>query len=273
MHASTGRGSGPHGEAVPPPSDCALVFGALIPMISPPIVMSLQIQPKPEEQQPAPDLTLSVLTWLEENKKTLGIGFAVVSALVVTLIVQKNLSASAEAGANQALLAALTPGAKGTGASAADLSKIAAQHPGTAAAERSEFLAATKLFEDGKYAEAQKAFEAFNQAHPDSPLGGMSTYGAASALDAQDKGAEAIAAYGRFLSGFATDPLAGQARLAKALVHESLKQHREALALYDEAARDATSMAGQEASSRKAALIQAHPELAPATTNAPAAKP
>ncbi len=249
------------------------MFGALIPMMSHPIAMSLQIQPKPEEQQPAPDLTLSVLTWLEENKKTLGIGFAVVSALVVTLIVQKNLSASAEAGANQALLAALTPGAKGTGASAADLARIAAQHPGTAAAERSEFLAATKLFEDGKYAEAQKAFEAFNQAHPDSPLGGMVTYGVASALDAQDKGAEAVAAYGRFLTGFATDPLAGQARLSKALVHESLKQHREALALYDEASRDATSMAGQEASSRKASLLQAHPELAPATTNAPAAKP
>lgn len=235
--------------------------------------MSLQIQPKPEEQQPSADLTLSVLTWLEENKKTLAIGFAVVSAVAVTLIVQKNLKAAAEAEANQALLATLGAAAKGGGASAADLSKVASQHAGTAAAERSEFLAATKLFEDGKYAEAQKAFEAFNQAHPDSPLGGMSTYGAASALDAQDKGAEAIAAYGRFLSGFATDPLAGQARLAKALVHESLKQHREALALYDEAARDATSMAGQEASSRKAALIQAHPELAPATTNAAAAKP
>ncbi|MEN9777446.1 MAG: hypothetical protein RJB04_1201, partial [Verrucomicrobiota bacterium] len=40
--------------------------------------MSLQIQPKPEEQQPSADLTLSVLTWLEENKKTLAIGFAVV---------------------------------------------------------------------------------------------------------------------------------------------------------------------------------------------------
>lgn len=242
-------------------------------MMSHPIVMSLQIQPNPEGQQPAPDLTLSLLTWLEENKKALGIGFAVVSALVVTLIVQKNLRASAESEANQALLAVLAPGAKGAGGSAADLSRIASQHSGTAAGERSEFLAATKLFEEGKYAEAQKAFEAFNLAHPDSPLGGPATYGVAGALDAQDKTAEALAAYARFLSGFATDSLAGPARLAKALVHESLKQHREALALYDEAARDATSAAGQEASSRKASLLQAHPELAPATTNAPAVKP
>jgi hypothetical protein len=31
-------------------------------------------------------------------------------------------------------------------------------------------------------------------------------------------------------------------------------------------------MAAQEASARKAALLQSHPELSPATTNAPAAK-
>lgn len=270
-----GRAAGGSAQATRPQSasDCALVFAAPIRKMTHPIVMSLQIQPKPEEQPSAPDLTLSVLTWLEENKKTLGIGFAVLSAVVVTLIVQRNLRASAEAEANRALFSVLGTGSKASGASASDLSKVAAQHPGTAAADRSEFLAATKLFEEGKYAEAQKSFEAFSQAHPDSPLGGPAAFGVASALDAQDKAAEAVAAYGRFLSEFPTDPMAGQARLSKALVHESLKQHREALALYDEAARDATSMAGQEASSRKAALLQAHPELAPATTNAPAAKP
>jgi len=190
----------------------------------------------------------------------------------VTLIVQKNLQAAAEAEANQALLATLGASAKGGSASAADLSKVASQHAGTAAAERSEFLAATRLFEDGKYPEAQKAFEAFNQAHADSPLAAAANYGEASALDAQNKTTEAIAAYGRFISAFASDPLVGQARLSKALIHESLKQYSEAVALYDAAAKEATSMAGQEASSRKASLLQAHPELAPATTNAPAAK-
>ena len=235
--------------------------------------MSLQIQPKPEEQQPSADLTLSVLTWLEENKKTLGIGIAVVSAVVVTLIVQKNLHASAEAEANQALLATLSAASKTGGPTAADLSKVASQHSGTAAAERSEFLAATKLFEDGKYAEAQKAFETFNQAHADSLLGGAATYGVASALDAQNKAADAVSAYARFISGFATDPLVPQARLSKALIHESQKQYSEAVALYDDVSKDTTSMAAQEASTRKAALLQAHPELTPAVTNAPAAKP
>jgi hypothetical protein len=95
----------------------------------------------------------------------------------------------------------------------------------------------------------------------------------ASALDAQNKTAEAIAAYARFISGFAADPLVAQARLSKALIHESQKQYSEAIALYDEVAKDTTSMAAQEASARKAALIQAHPELTPALTNAPAVKP
>ena len=235
--------------------------------------MSLQIQPQPEEQQPSADLTLSVLTWLEENKKTLAIGFVAVSLAAVTLIIQKNVHASAEAEANQALFATLSAAGKNGGPSAADLFKVASQHSGTAAAERSEFLAATKLFEDGKYAEAQKAFEAFNQAHADSLLGGASTYGVASALDAQNKTTEAIAAYGRFISGFAADPLVAQARLSKALIHESQKQYSEALALYDEVSKDATSMAAQEASAHKSALLQAHPELTSVATNAPVAKP
>lgn len=287
MRDSTGLGSGPVGRfhSLDTWPDCVTVLvrdGLRSPLRSCVCrldlnhraqIMSLQILPKPEEQQPSADLTLSVLTWLEENKRTLGIGFAVVSAVVVTLIVQKNLQASAEAEANQALLAALGSSAKAGGPTAAELSKVAAQHAGTAAAERSEFLAATQLFEEGKYAEAQKAFEAFNQSHADSLLGGAATYGVASALDAQNKLADAVAAYARFISGFATDALVPQARLSKALIHESLKQYPEAVALYDDLSKDTTSMAAQEASTRRAALIQAHPELTPAVTNAPAAKP
>ncbi len=68
-------------------------------------------------------------------------------------------------------------------------------------------------------------------------------------------------------------PLVAQARLSKALIHESQKQYSEAIALYDEVSKDTTSMAAQEASARKAALLQAHPELTPAVTNAPAVKP
>jgi hypothetical protein len=42
--------------------------------------------------------------------------------------------------------------------------------------------------------------------------------------------------------------------------------------LYDEVSKDTTSMTAQEASARKAALLQAHPELNPMVTNAPASK-
>jgi hypothetical protein len=60
--------------------------------------------------------------------------------------------------------------------------------------------------------------------------------------------------------------------LSKALIHESQKQYSEAVALYDEVSKDTTSMTAQDASARKAALLQAHPELTPVVTNAPAAK-
>ena len=77
----------------------------------------------------------------------------------------------------------------------------------------------------------------------------------------------------KIISGFAADSLVAQARLSKALIHESQKQYSEAIALYDEVSKEATSMAAQEASAHKAALLQAHPELTSVATNAPAVKP
>jgi TolA-binding protein len=225
--------------------------------------MSLEIQPKTDGQQPEADVTITLLTWLEENKKLLAVGFGLISAAVVFLIIQRNVKASAELKSNQALFAALQAATKTGGAPASALASHAAEHPGTKAAERSLLLSATKLFEEGKYAEAQKAFESFNQEYPDSALGATATLGIASSLDAQNKAQEAITAYQNFIAGFSTDPLATQAKLSKARVHESLKQFKEAVAIYDEVLRGSPGQAAQEAAIRKATLVQEHPEVTP----------
>jgi len=226
--------------------------------------MSLQIQPKPEEQQPEVDLTFTFLTWFEENKKLIAVGFALVSAVVVALIVRKNVQASAEKSANAALFGVLQPGVKATAISADSLSKVAAEHPGTKAAERALLLSATQLYDEGRYADAQKAFESFTTAYPDSVLGATAALGVATSLDAQNKTAEAVAAYQAFIAGFPNDALLTEARLSKARVHESAGQFKEALSLYDELGRGGFNAGAQDAAIRRAALLQAHPELAPA---------
>jgi TolA-binding protein len=227
--------------------------------------MSLQIQPKPEEQQqPAIDLSIVFLTWFEENKRLLAITFALVSAVVVALIVNRNVKAASEKAANQALFGVLQPGIKAAVVSSESLAKVAAEHAGTKAAERAQLLSSTQLFEEGKYAESQKAFEAFNTTYPDSSLGATATLGVAAALDAQNKTTEALSAYQTFISGFPTDALLTDARLSKARVHEAVGQFKEALALYDELGRGGFNAGAQDAAIRRASLLQAHPELAPA---------
>jgi TolA-binding protein len=227
--------------------------------------MSLQIQPKSDGQPQEADISIALLTWLEENKKLLAIGFGLISAVVVISIIRGSLKDSAEAASNKDLFAVMQTAPGQAGVSAAALADHAAKHSGTKAAERSQLLAASKLFEEGKYSEAQKAFETFNEQYPDSVLGATATFGIASALDAQNKTQEAIAAYQGFITANSADPLAVQAKLAKARVHESVKQYKEAIAVYDEVQRANVGQLGQEAAIRKASLIQEHPELAPPT--------
>jgi TolA-binding protein len=227
-----------------------------------PRFMSLQIQPKPEEQQPEADLSIAFLTWFEENKRLIAIGFGLVSAAVVVGIVNRNIKDSAERSANAAMFAVLAPGAKSVSADA--LAKVAADHSGTKAAERAQLLAAAQLFEEGRHADAQKAFEAFDASYPDSALASTAVLGIAAALDAQNKTAEAISAYAAFISRFQDDALLTDARLSKARVHEAVGQFKEALALYDELGRGGFNAAAQDAALRRANLLQAHPELAPA---------
>ncbi len=225
--------------------------------------MSLQIQPNPEKQQPEFDLSFSAMTWLEENKRLLTIAFVIVSVGVVGAIIQKNLRATSEAAAESALFDVLKLGVKDTVIPAQSLEKVVAEHSGTKAAERASLLFATRLYEEGKFLDAQKAFEKFVAAHSESSLSATAVLGIATSLDAQNKTTEAISAYQSFIIGFPKDSLIVDARLSKARIHESISQFKEALALYDELGRGGFNGGTQEASRRRALLIQAHPDLAP----------
>lgn len=217
--------------------------------------------PLPEQDGPQVDL----LTWLELNLKALLAGVAVVCVVVVGLMVARHNREQAEVAANTALLQ-LVPPTQGADAAtapkAADLLKLSEDNAGRSAAGRARFLAAGRLYAEGKYAEARTQFEQIERDAPEGLLAGTAALGVAASWDAENKTTDALAAYQRVITSFRDEPAAAHAKLAKARLHEGAGQLKEALALYDELGKSQTSMlALQSAMMARAQLLAAHPEL------------
>ncbi|HTI71415.1 MAG TPA: tetratricopeptide repeat protein [Candidatus Limnocylindria bacterium] len=217
------------------------------------------------ETQSVPESTLSIdlMSWFEENKQKLLIGVVVAVVVAAGMIVYRNHVTSTEENASKALVLLLSEQPNGILPNSDQLLKIAQQTAGTKASERASFLAGVKLFEDGKYAEAQTQFETLVREHPQSPVAPPASLGAASALDAQNKLEEAKSAYARLATGTVDDPLVAPSRLAQGQILEGQQKLKEALAIYDDVMKLNSSFA-REAFARRTYLLQQHPELAPA---------
>ncbi|HEX7859702.1 MAG TPA: tetratricopeptide repeat protein [Verrucomicrobiae bacterium] len=216
-----------------------------------------------------------LIAWLENNKKTVisvalllvAVGFAI--ATMRYLRDQKEVRASGDL---LALKAALTVPTNTAPVQANALAKVAQEHSGTAAAERARFLAATALFTEGKFAEAETAFKNFLGEFANSEWRAAAAYGVATAQEAQNK-PEAQASYQQVTTAYAKSSVADDAKLALARMHEAKNQPADALRIYNElTAPKPGAQPGeppnQVATERKEALLRKHPEL---NTNAPAA--
>jgi predicted negative regulator of RcsB-dependent stress response len=208
---------------------------------------------------------VDLLTWLELNRNALVLGVAVVAIGVAALLVVRHRQQEAFLEANTRLLQ-LTPPTRGADAAtppkAADLLAFAAENTGRPAAERARFIAAGRLFAEGKYADARTQFEQIERDSPEGLLASTAALGIASSLDAENKTNEAMAAYQRVITAFKDEPAAVHAKLARARLYEAANQPKEALALYDELGKNQASMFGlQSAMMARAQLLTAHPEL------------
>ncbi|MFM2294823.1 MAG: Tetratricopeptide repeat-like domain [Verrucomicrobiota bacterium] len=205
--------------------------------------------------------------WLEKNRARLiqgGVAVALGALVVSYYFYHKG---ETEAAASEAI-SKVQPGA---GAADAYL-KIAAENPGTPAAQRATVLAAGELFAAGKFTDAQTQFEKVGADVTDNALRAQAALGVAASLDAQGK-PEAATRYADIIQRFATDPAATQARSALARLYEATGKYTEAIPLYQELARsEAYSSIGLEAGVRLQALLANHPELLPKTP-APVAAP
>jgi predicted negative regulator of RcsB-dependent stress response len=212
-------------------------------------------------QQPAVDV-YSFLGWLDQNRKPLiaGAVIVLVVGVLVAFVVWRKGAREVQAG--QQLTALLASGGA-AGVAPDALLKFAADFSGTAAAARAQLSAAAKLFEEGKYAEAQAAFQKFLADYPENPLAPQASLGAATALEAQGKTAEAISAY-KALSDRRQGAASAQARFALARLYQAEGRLAEARDLYSALAGDPMSLMGSEASGRLNDLLRQHPELRPA---------
>lgn len=222
-----------------------------------------------------------LLAWLELNKKkvaTVAVALVVVGFAIAVMRYtreQKELRASGDL---LALKPMLTPPTNTPPVQASALLKVAQEHGGTAAAERAQFLAATALYTEGKYAEAENAFKAFLNDFAESDWRAAASYGIATAQEAQKK-PDAEASYQKVVASYGKSAVADDANLALARIAEQKNQPAEALRIYNQIlAPKPGAQPGQEApnaraSERKEALLRAHPELNTNTTPTSATAP
>lgn len=217
------------------------------------------------------------LAWLELNRKQVIAGALLVLAIIVAGYIYDWHRKTTQREAERALFALKDrPGTEDStrGPAASDLLKVAESHPGTSAAQRALLLAASDLFDEQKYPEAQAKFEQFIANYSNSPLAPIAALGIASCLDAQDKIEEAMSAYQRVINQFPAEPAAARARLHLAIIHEQKNQPDQALRLYDELNKpNVFGSVAAEAANRRERLLRKHPELVATAQPAAAQSP
>jgi predicted negative regulator of RcsB-dependent stress response len=178
------------------------------------------------QTQDAPaEFLIKLWPWLEAKRNLLiGIAVALLAAWGIYFFVTTQAEQK-EVAAGQALTQLLTtPPASATGAGqlADAFARLAAQYPGTAAAQRAQLQAASAFFTAGRYADAQAQFQKFIDANAAGPLAATAQLGVAASLEAQGK-PEAVAAYQRVVSVFPASPAESSAKAALARLQKTGK--------------------------------------------------
>jgi len=220
---------------------------------------------------------LTLVSWFEANRKTAltVAGIAAVVALIAGFLYWRQQQSTVNA--SEALTDTLVNGTLQRNSQAVtteNLLKLVGEHDGTPAAARAEFQAATVLFVDGKYTEAQTHFQKFIAENSDHPFVPEAMYGVATCLEAQGKIDEAAKSYKGLADRYKTSGLGISATCSLGRILHSQGKLIEALPLFEEVARaDPNGMLGSESRIRVAEIQQQlpPPPAIPAATPNPAA--
>jgi predicted negative regulator of RcsB-dependent stress response len=207
-----------------------------------------------------------VANWFHKNQKRLIIIALVAFAIGAIIAIVVWHGDKVESDANDALMALPSTfgGPNYPHPTATALENVAKEYPSTPAGEQAEILAASVLFTDGKYADAQAAFQKFTTDHPSSPLVAQASLGVAASLEGAGKDGDAISKYKEVIQRYPSDPyIINPAKLTLARLLEAQNKPDEALKYYDELMRTQNQYdpwAG-EARERREILLAKHPEL------------
>ena len=218
---------------------------------------------------------LTLWTWYEANRKAVVTVVGITAAVLLIAAFfywrqQQNSIRASEALTDLLISGYLQRNPQAT--SADKLLQLSSEHAGTSASARALFQAATVLFVDGKYAEAQAQFQRFIAENGDHSFVPQAMYGVAACLEASGKADEAAKSYKNLSDRFKATGLGISAMCSLGRILESQGKHAEALPLFEEVVRnDPNGMLGGEARIRVAEIQQKLPP--PPVTPAPLASP
>jgi predicted negative regulator of RcsB-dependent stress response len=208
-----------------------------------------------------------IWAWLEVNKKRLITWAVVVGILAFFISLAVYLKKQKQIEASAALIKVTTPGAAAENArpTVAELLKVIADYPSTAAAERASMLAAVTQFSEQKYPEALDQFRRFQNAYGSSQLMPQAAVGIAACLESQDKIEDALRAYQEVVNKYPTSGVVPQAKHALGRLNEDKKQYEQAVKFYQDITATPTSRTFwySDAMDRLQQLYLQHPNLAP----------
>ncbi len=223
------------------------------------------------------DSLLKLWAWILANQKRLLMAAAGIAIIALILFLISNYQESKEITASEALSNVQPPRLKDApppGEMAKAYLKIIQDYPGSRAAVQATLRAATALFEDGKYAEAQAQFENFLRLDPGSSFAAQAAYGVAVCLDAAGKTTEAAAKYDEVAKLYSKDGISEEAKLGLASVYIAQGKPEMAYKQLEEILQGVQgsrgSAVGQEAFMKQQELVQQFPYL---RSNTPAIKP
>jgi TolA-binding protein len=212
--------------------------------------------------------------WIDANKKGIlgGTGIVIFVVFLVSFYLWQKEQKEMTAGT------ALTKAAlsASTRSSLANVYlKINADYPGTKAGTRALLQAATVLFVENKFNEAQGQFQRFLDSYPDNSFAAQAALGVAACLDAQGKTDAAMKAYNNVINQFSDENAFAEAKFSVARINDSQGKLADAQKAYEDVARVCpyTSL-GEEAAVRAVELkLKLPPAPVPSTPATPRSFP
>ena len=209
-----------------------------------------------------------VMAWFETNKTQViyGAGIAIVLGVIVFFVIWRgNAKQQAASEAFSKVFISQIMDRSVTDAQlASEYAKVAAEHSDSKGGMRAELFAAGSLFTQGKYSEAQAAFQKLMGDYGGSALVPQAMFGIAASLEAQNKIEEALTAYKDVYTRYPRESVTPQAKFAAARLYNGQKKAKEAFELLEDVTKNNMgTYIGMEASMLGSEILAAHPELVP----------